>query len=108
MLAWVGVLSTLVGMTVIGLDVVCGSTPGPALGSVSADGFPGRDPFPGAPIPADDRFDASAATAGRAARTTDSGFGIGLFCGGFALAAIAGLGHAQDRRHQVTGNDPRP
>ncbi|MER5265277.1 hypothetical protein ABTZ99_24680 [Actinosynnema sp. NPDC002837] len=105
-LAWVGVLTAIVGMTVIGLDVVCDSAP-TAVGSAHADGFPGRDPFPGAPIPADDPLDRTAAGS-RPARPGDAGFGIGLVFGGFALAAVAGLGRSPRRRHHATGSDPRP
>ena len=107
-LAWVGVLIAILGMTVIGLDLVCDSTPTPYLGSVSADGFPGRDPFPGAPIPAGDRLDGTAVIGGPATRAGDAGVGIGLFLGGFALAAVAGLGHTRRRRHQATGSAARP
>jgi hypothetical protein len=92
LLAWVGVLTAIVGMTVIGLDEVCDSAPTPDLGSPHADGFPGRDPFPGAPIPAGDP-----AAGSRPARPGDAGFGIGLVFGGF-----------QRRRHHVTGSAPRP
>ncbi|ROP41162.1 hypothetical protein [Saccharothrix texasensis] len=106
-LAWVGVLTAIVGMTVIGLDVVCDAAPTPDLRSMHANGFPGRDPFPGAPIPADDRLDGHPPTGARPARPGDAGVGLALVFGGFALAAGAGLGHSR-RRHHVTGSDPRP
>ncbi|XVS62787.1 hypothetical protein ACQPYE_31670 [Actinosynnema sp. CA-299493] len=107
-LAWAGVLTAIVGMTVIGLDVVCDAAPTPDLRSAHANGFPGRDPFPGAPIPAGDRLDGDPAVGTRPARPGDAGFGLGLVFGGFALAAVAGLGHSRRRRHHVTGSDPRP
>ncbi|MCE6994117.1 hypothetical protein LZG04_04720 [Saccharothrix sp. S26] len=103
-------LAAIVGLTVIGLDVVCDSAPRPDPAAVSADGFPGRDPFPGASIRGDDRFDVSTATAtrGRPARSGDAGLGIALLVTGLALAAVAGLAHARRRRHQVTGSAARP
>ncbi|KOX13821.1 hypothetical protein ADK67_43400 [Saccharothrix sp. NRRL B-16348] len=114
-LAWIGVLTAIVGVTVIGLGMVCDAAPTPDLRSASADGFPGRDPFPGAPIPADHGLDGATATGRETPRSDDVGFGIGLFFTGFALATTAGLGHARRRRrpaggdrHQVTGSDPTP
>ncbi|MFJ6676226.1 hypothetical protein ACIQMJ_34430 [Actinosynnema sp. NPDC091369] len=105
-LVWVGVLTALLGLTVIGLAVVCDSAPAPDLAAASVDGFPGRDPFPGAPIPAVDGLDG--ATGGRTAQSGDTGFGIGLLFAGFTLAAVAALAHSQRARHQVTGSAPRP
>ncbi|MEV8436878.1 hypothetical protein AB0425_05850 [Actinosynnema sp. NPDC051121] len=121
-LTWVGTLAAVLGLVIMGLEVFS-AVPRPAAASVSSDGFPAGDPFPGAHIPGGrfpdgqlsggDRIsvDGQVFTVvdGEVVGTTASrptapatrgiwGIGIGLFLVGFVLSAVAGLGHATSKR----------